>query len=406
MCLKRLRVARTVAIDLRSLQIGHENRGIGMVVKSVLAHLPSSDDHFIFYAYDSSNPIDELKIPLKISNYEIVYTKARKKSVDSPKDLIDIARTAYHRFLPLKPYQPDLFIQFDFALGIPRWRRTRTVCVGYDLIPLVMRSTYLPTVFTALNQPGGKKTKIKSAVRASYYNAKATKDYANYKAADRIVAISEATKKSFIELLGINEHKIVAAPLAPVVPNIDKKSAPKNLPAKPFIFYIGGTDSRKNVTDVIAAFNIARGKGAELALVLAGNEFKALETLPDIRARKAIMSSPYKNDIHFVGFISDEEKVYLYHHALAFVFCSSYEGFGLPVLEAQALGCPVISYNNSSIPEVSSKSVYLVGDRNTTAVANTIHTVSTADRTVIAKQGLHFTKKFKWDNFTKVLLED
>lgn len=405
MCLKRLRVARTVAIDLRSLQIGHENRGIGMVVKSVLAHIPPSDDHFIFYAYDSSNPVEELKIPLQISNYEIIYTKARKKSVDSPKDLIDIARTAYHRFLPLKPYRPDIFIQFDFALGIPRWKKTRTVCVGYDLIPLVMRSTYLPTVLTALNQPGGKKAKVKSAIRASYYNAKAAKDYANYKAADRIVAISEATKKSFVDILGIDERKISAVPLAPVVPSLGKKMAPKNLPDKPFIFYIGGTDSRKNVADVIAAFNIARGRGNNIALVLAGNEFKAIEALPDVRARKAVASSPYKNDIHFAGFITDEEKVYLYRHALAFIFCSSYEGFGLPVLEAQALGCPVISYNNSSIPEVSSNSVHLVEDRNVTAVANTIHTISTADRDKIAEEGLKFSENFRWDSFTKTLID-
>jgi len=397
-------VPKTIVFDLRALQIGHENRGIGMVVKSVLNNLEDDVNDYLFYIFDSSNPVKDLDINLKLKNYKFVKTPKLKTVVDSPKDLIDSFKLSHHRFSALRQHKPDVFLQFDFALGLPRWRKTKTVCIGYDLIPLIMRTQYLPSPITVWNQGGGKKSRIKGMIRSVYYRLKARKNYSNYKRADKILCISDATKQSFEDILHIDPGNLVTMVLAPVAPKAtssDEKSHSKL--GKPYIFYIGGTDSRKNVADVVYAFNIARGRGQDIALILAGNEFKKVNHIPDTKARDAILNSPYRDDIHLAGFVSDQEKSALYEHALAFVFCSRYEGFGLPVLEAQAMGCPVITYSNSSIPEVASKSALLVEDGDFTSIAKSISFVASNDRGKITKEGLKFAKEFTWSRYVSDL---
>lgn len=396
---------KTIAFDLRALQIGHENRGIGMVVKSVLNNLEDDVNDYLFYIFDSSNPIKDLNIDLKLKNYEFVETPKLKTVVDSPKDLIDSFKLSHHRFSTLRRYNPDVFLQFDSALGLPKWRKTKTLCIGYDLIPLIMRTQYLPSPKTVWNQGGGKKSRIKGVIRATYYLLKARKNYSNYKQVDKVLCISDATKQSFVDLLRINPDNLATLTLAPVLPETHGSAESHNKISKPYIFYIGGTDSRKNVADIVYAFNIARGRGQDIALVLAGNEFKRVDHIPDPKARNAILNSPYNEDIHLMGFVTDKEKDALYQNALAFVFCSSYEGFGLPVLEAQAMGCPVVTYNNSSIPEVASKSVLLVNNGDFTSIAKAISLVANSDREKVTKEGLEFAKKFTWSRYVSDLFE-
>lgn len=396
-------MAKVIVFDLRALQTGHENRGIGMVIKSVLGNLEDDVNKYLFYVFDSSNPINDLNIDLKIKTYSFVKTPKLKTVVNSPKDLLDSFKINHHNFNALKKYKPDVFLQFDFALGLPRWRRTKTLCVGYDLIPLIMKNQYLPSPRTVWNQGGGKKSRIKGMVRAFYYRLRARRNYSNYKRTDKILCISEATRRSFMDILHINSQKLITLTLAPVIPKARKINEDKI--KKPYIFYIGGTDARKNVTDVIHSFNIARGRGQDVKLVLAGNEFKEVDHIPDIQARTAILDSPYKNDITLAGFVSDREKLTLYKHALAFIFCSTYEGFGLPVLEAQALGCPVISYKNSSIPEVASKSVYLVPTGDIVGIAENLNEISTRDRSNIIGEGIRFARTFSWKQYSSKLLD-
>src|SRR5690606_38930870 len=99
-----------------------------------------------------------------------------------------------------------------------------------------------------------------------------------------------------------------------------KEYAEKPIPGikKPYLFYVGGVDSRKQVEHIIYAFNIARGRGLDANLVLAGNEFKKPEHIPNEKVRNAILSSPYRDDIQLVGFINDAEKKYLYSNADCF----------------------------------------------------------------------------------------
>lgn len=397
-----------ICFDLRALQIGHEKRGIGMYIKSVLEHLPKDDNKYVFYFFDRSNPIKEPNIKLDI-DYEIISTPTIKTAMNRPSDAINVLKLICHRFNELRSKQIDVFVQFDFMLGIPRMSNTKNVVIAYDLIPLIKKNEYLPSPRFAWKHSVGSKPKIKAVLRSLYYVGRYKLQYKIYKRADKIIAISEATKKSFVDLLHVDESKITAIPLAPVISNTNQDESIAKKIGKPYLFYVGGTDSRKRIQDIVFAFNIARGRRIDIALVLAGNEFNHVEKIPSVGGRNAIIASPYKNDIHLVGFITEAQKLSLYKNALAFVFCSEYEGFGLPILEAMSVSCPVISYNNSSVPEISGSSALLVDTRDYVAVAkNIIKLKDTIYRNSIVELGKKQAAKYSWQKhgteFVKVLL--
>lgn len=451
-------MGKTIVFDLRALQIGHEKRGIGAYARSVLEHMPTDDNTYIFYCFDKSNPIEELDIKTSIP-YQLVQTPTLNTHVLTVRDLIDSLKIEHHRFTRLKSYRPDVFVQFDFMLGAPKWKNTKVITIGYDLIPLIMKNLYMPDALSvwsstpvhmhrvrskihklrisAKRMPKTiliplaivlsplllllfvlKKLKILAIIKrilklvhpgrlkvlgwTSYRNKRAHRGYKLYRRSDKVVCISEAAADSFRDILQVPQKKLSTILLAPVIPKA-KPSAKKLLKDdKPYIFYIGGDDYRKHVSDIVSSFNIARGRGQDVALVLAGYDFRSMKTIPNPDTLRAIKESPYKDDIHLLGFVSDEEKVSLYKNALAFIFCSTYEGFGLPVLEAQAMGSPVISYNNSSIPEVSSSAVELVDDNDISGVARAIAGAALSDnRQELAAEGEKFAKKFSWDNYCR-----
>lgn len=394
---------KKICFDLRALQIGHQNRGIGMFLKSVLEHLPADENEYLFYCFDKNDPIKDLNISLRIK-YKIVTTPTMSTRIDSPKNFFDMIKLIKHRFRPLKEYHPDIFIQPDFALGLPKWRKTKTFVIGYDLIPLIFRHDYIPGITYAWTHSPGKRAKLKAIPRSIYYRIKYRINYKTFKRADQIICISDSTRKSFIDLLHINPKKLTTIPLAPVV----SKSAPDysiaNSIKKSYIFYIGGTDSRKRIQDIVFAFNISRSRGSDIALVLAGNEFTEANTVPSTEGRKAILSSPYRQDIHLVGFVTDNQKLALYQKALAFIFTTIHEGFGLPIIEAMHASCPVISYNNSSIPEAAGKAAILVETLDYVGLAIKINELTfDKDKKHIIQAGLKQAEKFSWENYTSSL---
>lgn len=388
-----------ICFDLRALQIGHENRGIGMYIKSVLEHLPADANQYFFYVFDKNNPIDTLGIKLHI-NYKLIQTPTINTVLNSPADIFGLIKLANHSFSTLRAINPDVFVQFDFALGIPKWRKLETFVIGYDLIPLIKKNEYLPSVFFSWQHTMGKKAKVRAVARSLYYRMKYRLHYQVFRRADHIISISAATSQSFAQLLGIQPSKIHAIPLAPVLSAKEADHSITKAIKKPYILYIGGTDTRKRIQDIVYAFHIARGRGADIQLVLAGNEFNKLEHLPNIEGRNAIIKSPYKDDILLLGFVSDAKKLALYNSAHAFIFCTTYEGFGLPIIEAMSASCPVISYNNSSIPEAAGDAAILVETGDYVAVANQILSLQNAGkRKELIQKGLKQAQAFNWDTY-------
>src|SRR5579864_281068 len=105
----------TICFDLRALQIGHEKRGIGMYIASVLEHLDDTENDYIFYAFDKNDPVQALGLKLPIS-YRLVQTPTIKTQLNAPGDSLHLYKLIYHSFARLRPLKPAVFVQFDFTL--------------------------------------------------------------------------------------------------------------------------------------------------------------------------------------------------------------------------------------------------------------------------------------------------
>src|SRR5258708_1436107 len=178
----------------------------------------------------------------------------------------------------------------------------------------------------------------------------------NIKKAYKIVTISENTKKDLIKFFKVESNRIlVIYPNVPKVNNPEKKPLIK-LPQK-YILYVGTLEPRKNVKSIIKAFSYVKNKDCSL-LITGKNGWKykdIYELIKKLNLDKKIV---------FTGYITDEEKKYLYKHAKLFIYPSLYEGFGIPPLEAMSYGCPVITSDVSSLPEVVGNAGVKVNPKN------------------------------------------
>ena len=184
--------------------------------------------------------------------------------------------------------------------------------------------------------------------------------YIKRKPACKYFAISENTKKDFIKLLDVNQDDIVVIPLAANdnfyqekdVKKIKKVCSKYNIPNdKKYVFSLCTLEPRKNLIRAVKTFIefIKKNKIDDMVFVLGGAHWdsfiKKLESeIKDL--------GEYKDKIIRAGYIDDNDLAALYSGAEFFVYTSQYEGFGLPPLEAMQCGCPVITSNNSSLPEV------------------------------------------------------
>jgi glycosyltransferase involved in cell wall biosynthesis len=205
------------------------------------------------------------------------------------------------------------------------------------------------------------------------------------KEADMIIAVSEATKKEAINLLGISEKKIVV--IYEGVPEdaigfkpemLDSLKKAHNI-SKPYIFAYGSAAPRKNVARIIGAFNIVK-KDINLQLVISG-EYQPQRNLPE--------------GVIVTGFLPREQMLTLLSGAEALVFPSLYEGFGLIILEAFALGVPVVTSSISSMPEVAGRAAVLVNPLERNNIARGI-IESIRDRNKLGKMGAERLKNFSW----------
>jgi glycosyltransferase involved in cell wall biosynthesis len=228
----------------------------------------------------------------------------------------------------------------------------------------------------------------------------------NARAAACIVADSKATKADLVARYRTPPEKIVVAypgyddTLAPVRdPAVIEAAKARYGIAGDYLLYLGTLQPRKNLARVIEAFASLQS-GA--SLVLAGRRGWLYDDLFD-RVRRLGL----ERRVRFPGYVADEDKAALLSGASAFVFPSLYEGFGLPVLEAQACGCPVITSTTSSLPEVAGDAALLVDPQDTVAIAAAIRRIAADSglRTTLVERGLANVRRFSWEACARATLD-
>jgi glycosyltransferase involved in cell wall biosynthesis len=223
------------------------------------------------------------------------------------------------------------------------------------------------------------------------------------KTANHILAVSQYTKNDLIEILNVDPSKItvtypgISAEFTPLPASNEKLNAFKisRYLNHPFFLFLGTLESRKNVICAIRAFNEFKKNGnfEKYELVLAGKPGFGFKEIA-----KEIEKSPVRDKIRLIHDIKDDERVYLYNSARAFVFPSFFEGFGFPPLEAQACGIPVISSKRTSLGEILRESALELNPWKPETLCNQLLVVESDSslREGVIKLGLENVKRFNW----------
>src|SRR5258708_1912827 len=227
------------------------------------------------------------------------------------------------------------------------------------------------------------------------------------KKSQKIITPSEFVKKQILEHWSVKDSKIVVTPEAvedkilTVVKKMSKQKIETVLHKfkikPPFLFYIGNAHPHKNVEGLIKAFLLLRQKYQYLQLVLAGNDHYFWQ-----RLRK----SSTDQDIIFTGYLTDEELVALYKSAQVYTFPSFSEGFGIPLLEAMACGCPVVSSNKTSLPEIGGDAAVYFDPHDLKDMTEKISKVLNEQklRKSLIEKGQKRYKQFSWEKMAKQTL--
>jgi glycosyltransferase involved in cell wall biosynthesis len=306
----------------------------------------------------------------------------------------------------------DCFLQFDQNQILPRSKSVKSVIIVYDLIPYILEKDYLNSYKTLRNRGHSFIMSLVSGLRRYQYVKRVR---LNVKRAHRVIAISENTKKDFLRYTGVKKNKIsvcllgVGSKQMPTTPIDTKFKIYKNtvwgviesntdLLNNNFLLFIGGADPRRKIIDLVAAFNNLRAIGIDLKLVLAGDTMVGPTASEYIYIREYFKNTSYLDDIYFLGFVSEEQKAWLYKNTVAFIYPSIYEGFGLPILEAMQSQAPVITYKNSSIEEISSDAVIYANDY--IGIKNAVVSLINDDqlRQKYIKRGIKNSSKYTWTN--------
>lgn len=274
----------------------------------------------------------------------------------------------------------DLFFQPTHTLPLFRPKRTVTTLhdIGFERLPHLYRPAEL---------------------RYHRYSANAA-----VKRADRLLTVSEFSRGEILERYKLPPERVVATPLAADpryradIPEEAKDAVlAKYRLSRPFIIYAGRLEEKKNIVNLIHAFAIFkgwRGVGDPVKLLLVGSPGFGIE-----RIRKEIAARKMQGSVVMPGYVPEEEMPALMACARMLVLPSWYEGFGLPILQAQACGTPVLAAEAGSMPEVGGSAALYAKPGEPEQIAHVMKTL-TDEQSLWDRQraaGFENAKRYSWD---------
>lgn len=358
--------------------------GSGQYLRHLIEHLPHvgpQHEYVLFlpaYTHAEIPQIPHIAVDLVPTPFDKLHPKLAKiwyEQIELPRAALRLAVDMLH-----VPYYAP-----------PRRQLVPTVVTVHDLIPLILpvyRGSMVMRAYTAL---------ATSAVRRCR----------------QLVAVSDHTRDDIIDILKVNALQVhtIYEGVAPDYQPQSEAQISQTLQrfniTQPYFYYIGGFDVRKNLTTLLRAFGRVRRRIEQpIKLVIAGNRpkvnsafFPALET--------TILDEDLAADIIFTGRVSNAENAALFAGASAFVWPSTYEGFGLPPLEAMSCGTPVISSNTSSMPEIVGEAGILLPPHDTEAWAMAMLRMlnDQALNTEYRQRGLQRASQFNWHSFAAQMIK-
>ncbi len=282
-----------------------------------------------------------------------------------------------------------LFYKFWYDVQVSRQLRRLNIDVFISADGLISTTTKVPTIMVIHDLAFEHYSNL-IPYRMMRYLKKYTPLCA--KKAAHVIAVSEYTKGDIIERYKIEDNKISVAPSGVVndffVPlnKIEKKSVKeKYAQGQDFFLFVGTIHPRKNIKNQILAFDKFREDNPK-----SKHKFLIVGTVWvwDNDLKQIYDNMQYREDIVFTGYIPTEDLAKLMASAIALMYVSIFEGFGIPIVEAFFTETPVITSNTSSMPEVAGDAAIIVNPNNITEIANAM------------------TKIYVDEGFTKVLLQN
>lgn len=350
-----------IGIDARPLE-GNKPTGIGVYLINVIEYIISHDKENEWVLY-STEPL--------LKDYSSINNKVISKVI---KGKIGTLWVRYTLPKYIKKDHIDVFWGTQHILP-KKVKGIRNVVTVHDLALMI-------------NPKWGSR---KNAIMQNTFAKASIKD------ADFIIADSDSTKRDIISYLKIKEDKIKRIYIATSINDLDDsvigiKKFPTN---NKYFLYIGTIEPRKNITNLIKAFNKFADVNDNVLLLLAGGLGWRYEPIID-----EYNNSPHKDKIHILGYISKEEKQFLLKNCVGFVFPSNYEGFGIPPLEAMKFGKPVILSNVSSLPEIGKNVAFYTSPDNPDEMKecmNKVYQLTDKEIEEIKQESINIYNSFSWE---------
>ena len=315
-----------VTFDARHLQTVARVRGIGRYSRNLLAafaRLKPADFEWTLLRLRNFPPADPMPLP--------VYRDLNTLRLRRP-ELSMLAVDPVLLSLELPFGRPNIY--HSTQLSLPALRAYRAVITIHDLAPLRWPEHYLRLPHARLGHQW---------------------QYALARRADAIIAVSEATKRDIIELLGVPESRVTVIPeavdssFAPVSRDIALKVVRERFAVSaPYVLYVGQFDPRKNMDGLVSAFARAAESHRDLRLVIAGDLGKLATFLHAALER----GHAPRDRVVLAGHVTDAELAALYAGAECLLHAALLEGFGLTPLESLAAGTPVVGLRAGAVEEV------------------------------------------------------
>jgi glycosyltransferase involved in cell wall biosynthesis len=375
-----------IAIDVRRIK----DFGIGTYIRNLVQALAAVDPHDQYTLVVS--PMNLRELPALPENFEVA---TYGRSDTDPAD--HLAFPVFLRQIPADLYH-----------------------IPVNRVPLLMRRPYVVTIHdmaSLLFDPG----------RSLQNNLRQYQFRRGLLRADRVIAVSAATRRDVVNLMGVPPERIRLVYSAPSPEFFQRghvadarAAGPETAQLEqhrileryqihyPFLLYAGAIRPQKNIPRLVEAFAIARAALTDhpdyqdLRLIIIGDEISRYPAV-----RQAVIQSRVENVVRFLGYVPFDTMRVFYEAAAAFVFPSLYEGFGLPPLEAMASGTPVITSSMSSLPEVVGEAAMLVNPENVFDIARGIKEVllNSDLRTKLTEEGRIHAAKYSWKHTAQEVLE-
>jgi glycosyltransferase involved in cell wall biosynthesis len=283
---------------------------------------------------------------------------------------------------PLACRREGIDLAHDPYFASPLFPTVPTVVTVHDLIPLILpayRGSLLVRLYTRLVAAAARKAE--AVITVSQASARDIGRYLHIPL-ERIHVTYEAAGEAFRPV----EDEAQLAAIR------QKYDLPKR-----YLLYLGGFDQRKNLSALLRAFALLVNRRPQARLVIAG-KLPGRDSLLFPDPRRLVKELRAEERVIFTGWVPEEDKPALLSGAVAFVFPSLYEGFGLPAAEALACGTPVITSNRSSLPEVVGKGGILVEPTDVEALAEAMEVllVDEALRAGLRQGALGQATRFSW----------